>query len=88
MFKYKFNTDGYLIKFKARLCVREDLQTIYEKTYAAILAARIFRTVMAIATTFDMKIHQFDAVNAFINNRLNEEIFCECSKEFRQSNKC
>ena len=88
VFKYKFNTDGYLIKFKARLCVRKNLQTTYEKTYAAILTAKTFRIVMIIATTFDMKIHQFDIVNAFINSRLNEEIFCQCSEGFRQSNKC
>ena len=25
VFKYKFDTDGYLVKFKARLCVRGDL---------------------------------------------------------------
>jgi hypothetical protein len=27
VFKYKFDTDGYLDKFKARICVRGDLQT-------------------------------------------------------------
>jgi hypothetical protein len=26
IFKYKFDTDGYLSQFKARLCVRGDLQ--------------------------------------------------------------
>ena len=88
MFKYKFDIDDYLIKFKTRLCVRENMQPTYKKTYTAILTARIFRAVMAIATTFDMKIYQFDAVNAFINSRLNEEVFCECSKGFRQPNRC
>ena len=43
---------------------------------------------MIIAATFDMKIHQFDAINAFVNNKLDEEILCECFKKFRQSDKC
>ena len=88
IFKYKFNIDGYFIKFKTQLCVKENLQTIYENTYAAILTAKIFKTVMIIAIAFDMKIHQFDAINVFINSKLDEEILCKCFEKFRQSNKC
>ena len=43
---------------------------------------------MTIAVAFDMKIHQFDAINAFVNNKFDDEILCECSEKFRQSNKC
>lgn len=35
VFKYKLNTDGYLTKFKARLCVRGDLQSTQQEIYAA-----------------------------------------------------
>ena len=31
-FKYKFDSDGYLQKFKARLCARGDLQTTKSET--------------------------------------------------------
>jgi hypothetical protein len=31
---------------------------------------------MAISATFDLEAHQFDAVNAFINSDLDEEIYC------------
>jgi hypothetical protein len=48
VFTYKLDTDGYLTKFKARICVRGDLQSRSNKgTYAATLAARTFRTLMA-----------------------------------------
>ena len=87
IFKYKFNTDDYFIKFKIRLCVKENLQTIYENIYATILTAKIFKIVMIIITAFDMKIHQFDAINAFINSKLDEEILCECFEKFCQSDK-
>ena len=56
VFKYKLDSDGYLQKLKARLCVRGDLQITEEETYAATLAARIFRTLMAIAAAFDLEI--------------------------------
>jgi hypothetical protein len=39
VFTYKFNKDGYLLKHKARLVARRDLQTLEEETYAATLAA-------------------------------------------------
>ena len=88
IFKYKFDTNDYFIKFKTRLCVKKNLQTTYENTYATILIAKIFKIVMIIAVAFDMKIHQFDAINAFVNNKFDEEILCKCSEKFRQSNKC
>ena len=88
VFKYKFDTDGYLQKFKARLCVRGDLQTTNEETYAATLAARTFRAIMAIAAAFDLEIHQFDAINAFVNSKLDDEVICESPEGFRQPGKC
>ena len=39
---------------------------------------------MAIAAAFDLEIHQFDAVNAFINSSLNEEIYCYAPEGFEQ----
>lgn len=88
VFKYKFNTDGFLIKFKAQLYVRKDLQTTYKETYAAILTVKTFRAIMTIAAAFDLKMHQFDAINAFINSWLDEEIFCKSSEGFKQLSKC
>jgi hypothetical protein len=46
----------YLTKYKARICVRGDLQTTAEDTYAAMLAIRVFRALMAIAAYFNMEI--------------------------------
>jgi hypothetical protein len=39
VFKYKFNSNSYLQKFKAQLCVCRDLQITKEETYAVTLAA-------------------------------------------------
>jgi len=56
VFTYKFDEDGYLTKFKARICVRGDLQDPAElDTYAATLAARALRALMTITAAFDLE---------------------------------
>lgn len=54
-FKYKFDNEGYLIKYKARLCARGDKQHTEQDTFAATLAARIFRAFMALVAAFDLE---------------------------------
>jgi uncharacterized protein YcfL len=56
VFKYKFDINDYLKKFKTRLCVRNDLQSIDQNTYAITLTAKTFRALMIISTVFDLEI--------------------------------
>ena len=44
-------------------------------TYAATLAARSFRTFMAIAARFDLELKQYDAVNAFVHAPLKKKVY-------------
>jgi hypothetical protein len=88
VFKYKFDTDGYLTKFKARACVRGDLQTSYADNYAATLAVKVFRALMAITAAFDLEIIQLDVVNAFLNSNIDEDITVQWPPGFKgDSNK-
>jgi hypothetical protein len=41
---------------------------------------------MAITAAFDLELHQYDAVNAFINRKLNEDIYCYASDGFKRDN--
>ncbi len=82
VFKYKYDINDFLIKFKARLCAREDLQMIERDTYAATLTVKTFKVLIVISTVFDLEIKQYDAVNAFINSKIDEEIFIECLENF------
>ena len=89
VFTYKTDTNGFLTKFKARLCVRGDLQeSVHEDTYAATLAARSFRALMAIIAIFDLDCWQGDAVNAFANSLINEVIYIKCPDGFGVKDKC
>jgi len=77
VYVYKFDKHGRFIKCKARLVVRGDQQARSNKqdTYAATLAGRSFRTLIAIAARFDLELLQYDAVNAFVNADLDEEVY-------------
>jgi hypothetical protein len=76
IFKYKFDENGFLIKYKARLVARGDMQHTNQDTYAATLAARIFRALMALTAAFNLETRQFDAMNAFVNSLIDEPTYC------------
>lgn len=78
VFTYKFDEEGFLLKYKARLVVRGNLQPdLQEETYAATLAARVFRFLMAISAYFDLDAQQFDAINAFTNAKLRSKVWVQ-----------
>lgn len=86
VYVYKFDKHGRFLKTKARLVVRGDQQpkSLSEDTYAATLAGRSFRTLMAISARFDLELIQYDAVNAFVNADLTEEIFMKMPAGYRK----
>ncbi|POS82543.1 hypothetical protein EPUL_004607, partial [Erysiphe pulchra] len=82
---YKFDENGFLRKFKARLCVREDLQLpSASETYAVTLAMKTFRAVMAITCVFGLETRQYDLVNAFCNAELSKPVYCTLPPVFEQ----
>ena len=86
VFTYKFDSDGFLLKYKARICVRGDLQFTEQETYAATLACRTFRALMAMTAIFDLKVVQLDAINALLNSKLNEQVYVEYPEVFIKKN--
>jgi hypothetical protein len=59
-------------------------------TYAATLAAKSFRTAMAIAAEFDLEIRQYNVVGAFLNALITADnpVVCELPDRFRKEGKC
>jgi hypothetical protein len=84
VFTYKFDEDGFLYRFKARLVIRGDLQQPYGDTYAATLAARTFRALVAIANQFGLEFLQYDARNVFLNATFNRELYAETPDGFKK----
>jgi hypothetical protein len=76
VYTYKPDQDGRLAKFKARLVIRGDMEPkTAEDVYAATLAARSFRVLMALTAKYDLETAQMDAVNAFMNAKLDREVY-------------
>ncbi|KAF5669761.1 retrotransposon hobase [Fusarium circinatum] len=85
VYVYKLDKHGRFLKIKARLVVRGDQQAKDGRdTYAATLAGMSFRVLMAIATRFDYEMLQYDAVNAFVQSTLDEEIYMEMPIGYRK----
>jgi hypothetical protein len=88
MFTYKTDPDGYLMKYKARIVVRDDLQfSNVEDVYAATLASKVFRVLMALVAAFDLQTRQLNAVNAFLNAENDENVYCHMPDEYRLKGK-
>lgn len=89
VYTYKFDKHGNFQKCKARLVVRGDQQakSVHEDTYASTLAGRSFRILMAIAARFDLELVQYDAVNAFVNAKMDRDVFMRMPPGYRKPGK-
>ena len=86
MFKYKFDIGEYSIKYKIRLCARRDFQQTDQNIYIVTLIIKIFWAFMIIVIIFNLKTRQYDAVNVFVNNDINEFIYCKSLDEWKEIN--
>jgi len=87
VFTHKLDTADFLQRFKARVCVRGDLQDITEvDVYAATGAYRSLRILMALVAAFGLICHSADVTNAFLNAILgNDEIvYIQCPQGYEK----
>ena len=86
VYTYKLDKDHRLLKCKARLVVRGDQQRniTSQDTYAATLASRSFRLMMAIAAHNDLELKQYDVTNAFVHAALDREVYMRMPMGYRK----
>ncbi|KAI7958132.1 hypothetical protein MJO29_006349 [Puccinia striiformis f. sp. tritici] len=78
VFKRKFDADGELLKYKARLCVRGFRQiegVNYNHTFAPTGRVATLRLLFGLAASRDWDIQQMDVKCAFLNGIPDEDIF-------------
>ena len=87
VFVYKFDKHNRFSKCKARLVVRGDQQRniTSQDTYAATLAGRSFRLLMAIAAKYDLELKQHDVTNAFVHASLDREVYMRMPQGYQKS---
>jgi hypothetical protein len=80
IFRKKYNTYGFLQTFKARLVDKRFKQKEgidYFDTYAPVAIITSIRVLMALASIFDLYVHQMDIKTAFLYGDLDEEVYME-----------
>ena len=80
VFKVKYGSDGKVERFKGRLVAKGYAQRYridYEETFSPVVRFSSIRSLLAFAVQNEMLIHQMDVVSAFLNGKLDEEIYME-----------
>ena len=89
-FKLKRSPDGSPLKFKARYCVRGDLQregVDYFETYAPVVQWSTVRLLLTMVLTKNWTTKQVDYTNAFAQAKLKEEVYIEPPRGFGRKDK-
>ena len=84
VFVYKMNKHGFLQKCKARLVICGNQQALEDLSIKiTILIGMTFHALIVITAKFDLEIVQLDAINIFINCKLDEIIYIKHPPGFK-----
>jgi len=79
----KYKPDGSIDKRKARVVAQGFSQRPgidYHDTFAPVARLSSVRLLMALAVQLDLKVHQLDIITAYLNGKVEEEIYMESPK--------
>lgn len=80
VFTTKRDSDGKILRYKARLVAKgfsQESGIDYGETFSPVVRYSSIRLLLALATKFGLNIRQMDAITAFLNGVLTEEIWME-----------
>lgn len=78
VFKVKRDANGQINRYKARLVIKGCAQRHgidYSETYSPVVRYTSIRYLFALAAKHDLEINQMDAVTAFLQGNLDEDIY-------------
>ncbi|XP_016191653.1 uncharacterized protein LOC107632495 [Arachis ipaensis] len=78
VFRIKYNSDGSLQKYKARLVAQGYSQRLgfdFTETYSPVVKPTSIRILLSIALAESWTIRQLDVNNAFLHGDLAEEVY-------------
>jgi hypothetical protein len=85
IFKKKLRPDGTIERYKARLVAKGYTQNEGEDffdTYSPVTRLTKIRTLIAVADSYGLIIHQMDVKTTFLNGELDEEIYMDQPEGF------
>ena len=82
-FKLKRRPDGSVKKYKARFCVRGDLQNGVDETFAPVVGFTSVRIFLVFALLMGWVACTIDFVNAFVQAALSSPVWIHLTRGFR-----
>lgn len=86
VYKIKYDENGLVSKFKARLVARGFTQKFgvdYDEVFAPVVRSQTFRTLLSVAGIRNYTVRHYDIETAFLNGELTEEIYLKCPPGFK-----
>ncbi|GKB25897.1 ribonuclease H-like domain-containing protein [Tanacetum coccineum] len=88
LFRHKYNVDGTLSRYKARLVANGSTQLAgidVDETFSPVVKPATIRTVLSLAISRHWSVHQLDVKNAFLHGSLSETVYMHQPPGFRDS---
>lgn len=85
VFRIKRNPDGTFKKFKARICVRGDLEKTIVESFSPVVAYSTVRFFLIMALFLGWDTISIDFANAFVQAYLDYDVFIHIPRGFRSS---
>ncbi|GJX03056.1 ribonuclease H-like domain-containing protein [Tanacetum coccineum] len=80
LFRHKYNADGTLNRYKARLVLNGSTQLTgidVDETFSLIVKSATIHTVLSFALSRHWPVHQLDVKNAFLYGSLSETVYMQ-----------
>src|SRR5579871_2637705 len=90
VFHLKYNIDGIIEKRKGRFVARGFTQVPrvdYNEIYPPVVSYTTIRLLIALATKYNLTIHQMDVKSAYLNGKIDTDIYIEQPQLFEERNK-
>ncbi|GJU82105.1 ribonuclease H-like domain-containing protein [Tanacetum coccineum] len=86
LFRHKYNANGTLSRYKARLVANGSTQLAgidVDETFSSVVKPATIRTVLSLAISRHWPVHQLDVKNAFLHGSLSETVYMHQPPGFR-----
>ena len=90
VYKVKYNQDGSVARYKARLVAQgfdQKFGTDYDEVFAPVARPTTFRTLLSVSAHRGYQVKQYDIKTAFLNGKLSEEIYMKQPPGFVEGSK-
>ena len=85
MFRRKYNIDGFIQTFKARLVFKDFTQkegVDYFDAYSLVARMTSNRVLFALTSIYKLYVHQMDVKTTFLNGDLKEKVYMKQPEGF------